>query len=251
MSIHCGLRRNPAEPVVDVPAPQIICPLGPPFEPNAIDHGHHGQPHLTLPCNPVDEPPRPPIFGRIAIDPHNMLIARGPIAVQRLGGRQLQGDANDPNTLGHLRRNSFQSTSEVPDPAALSLFPRDRAMSVIPSDADIRTSFMRRSAMGRQTSEPRRRTIGAMSMRTLIVGAFAASVVMLTGPLALAEEPATHHHTAYNHHDNRHPHSRFRHHHHGPSPELRTHHNPPMHPMHPSSRFRHHHHGPPPSNVGR
>jgi hypothetical protein len=88
-------------------------------------------------------------------------------------------------------------------------------------------------------------------MRTLIVGAFAASLVVLTGPLTLAEEPATPHHTSYNHHDNSHPYSRFRHHHHGPPPELRTHHNPPMHPMHPSSRFRHHHHGPPPSNVGR
>jgi hypothetical protein len=79
-------------------------------------------------------------------------------------------------------------------------------------------------------------------MRTLIAGAFAASVVVLTGPLALAEEPGTPHNTTY---------SRFRHHHHGPPPELRKHHNPPMHPMHPSSRFRHHHHGPPPSNVGR
>jgi hypothetical protein len=91
-------------------------------------------------------------------------------------------------------------------------------------------------------------------MRTLIVGAFAASLFVLTGPLTLADEPATPHHTSYNHHDNRHPYSRFRHHHHGPPPELRTHHNPPMHPMHPmhpSSRFRHHHHGPPPSNVGR
>jgi hypothetical protein len=87
-------------------------------------------------------------------------------------------------------------------------------------------------------------------MRTLIVGAFAASLVVLTGPLTLAEEPATPHHTSYNHHDS-HPYSRFRRHHHGPPPELRTHHNPPMHPMHPSSRFRHHHQGPPPSNVGR
>jgi hypothetical protein len=42
-------------------------------------------------------------------------------------------------------------------------------------------------------------------MRTLIAGAFAASVVVLTGPLALAEEPGTPHHTTYNHHDNRHP----------------------------------------------
>jgi hypothetical protein len=59
-----------------------------------------------------------------------------------------------------------------------------------------------------------------MSMRSLIVGAFAASVVALTGPLALAEEPTTPHHTAYNHHDARHPYSRFRHHHRGPSHEF-------------------------------
>jgi hypothetical protein len=72
-------------------------------------------------------------------------------------------------------------------------------------------------------------------MQTLIVGAFAASVVVLTGPLALAQEPT------YNH-DNR-PYSRLGHHHHGPPPDLRTHHNPTTHHY---SRFRHHHHGPKP-----
>jgi hypothetical protein len=76
-------------------------------------------------------------------------------------------------------------------------------------------------------------------MRTLIVGAFAASVVVLTGPLALAQEPATPHQREY---------SRFRHHHHGPPAKMGTHHNATTHPY---SRFRHHHHGPPPSNVGR
>ena len=66
-----------------------------------------------------------------------------------------------------------------------------------------------------------------------------------TGPLALAEE-ATPHHTVHNHHDNRHPYSRFRHHHRGPSPEFGTHHGA----THPYSRFRHHHRGPSP-DVGR
>jgi hypothetical protein len=65
-------------------------------------------------------------------------------------------------------------------------------------------------------------------MRSLIVGAFAASVVMLAGPLALAEEPGTLHH---NHHDNRHPYSRFRHHHRGPSHEFGTHHGAPYYQL--------------------
>jgi len=64
-----------------------------------------------------------------------------------------------------------------------------------------------------------------MSMRSLIVGAFAASMILSTGPLALAEEPATLHYTAHNHHDEtRHPYSRFRHHHRGPSHEFGMHH---------------------------
>jgi hypothetical protein len=70
-----------------------------------------------------------------------------------------------------------------------------------------------------------RRTGGAMSMRSLIVGAFAASVIAFTAPLALAEEPATPHYTAHHHHDEtRHPYSRFRHHHRGPSHEFGMHH---------------------------
>ena len=36
-----------------------------------------------------------------------------------------------------------------------------------------------------------------MSMRSIIVGAFATSAILLTGPLALAEEPATSHYTAH------------------------------------------------------
>jgi hypothetical protein len=79
-------------------------------------------------------------------------------------------------------------------------------------------------------------------MRTLIAGAFAASLIVLTGPVSLAQEPA------YDRHDNRHPHSRLGHHHHGPPPEMRTKYNPTEHPH---SRFRHHHHGPKPSNVNR
>ena len=34
-------------------------------------------------------------------------------------------------------------------------------------------------------------------MRSIIVGAFATSAILLTGPLALAEEPATSHYTAH------------------------------------------------------
>jgi len=70
-----------------------------------------------------------------------------------------------------------------------------------------------------------------MSMRSLIVGAFTASVVVLTGPLALAEEPATLHHSEHNQHDNRHPYSRFRHHHRGPSHEFGTHHGAPYYQL--------------------
>ena len=61
-------------------------------------------------------------------------------------------------------------------------------------------------------------------MRSLIVGTFAVSIVVLTGSYARAEEPATPHHTARNHDDTRHPYSRFRHHHRGPSHEFGTHH---------------------------
>jgi hypothetical protein len=62
-----------------------------------------------------------------------------------------------------------------------------------------------------------------MSMRSLIVAAFAASMLALTGPLALAEEPSMPHKAAYHpehqaHHPHyaRHPHGRLRHHHRGP-----------------------------------
>lgn len=83
-------------------------------------------------------------------------------------------------------------------------------------------------------------------MQTLIVGVFAAFVVLLPGPLALAEEPATPH-AVHNHHDdNRHPYNRFRHHHRGPSPEFGRHRDNRDR----YNRFRHHHRGPSP-NVGR
>jgi hypothetical protein len=36
-----------------------------------------------------------------------------------------------------------------------------------------------------------------MSMRSIIVGAFATSAILFTGRLALAEEPATSHYTAH------------------------------------------------------
>jgi hypothetical protein len=89
-------------------------------------------------------------------------------------------------------------------------------------------SFMHHSTMRKQTSGPRiriRRTGGATSMRSLLVGAFATSVILFTGPLALAQEPATPHYTAHHHHDEtRHPYSRFRHHHRGPSHEFGMHH---------------------------
>jgi hypothetical protein len=119
-------------------------------------------------------------------------------------------------------------------------------------------SFMRCSAMRRQTSDLR--GDGSLSMRALIIGAFAASLVVLTGSLALAQEPEPawpelgqvrprHHNPPPTHHNpTTHHYSRFRHHHHGPPPELRTHHNPTTHHC---SRFRHHHHhGSPRCNVG-
>jgi hypothetical protein len=102
-----------------------------------------------------------------------------------------------------------------------------RAIELLPTTG-FGFAFMHHSEMRRQTSGPRRRirrTGGAMSMRSLIVGAFAASVIAFTAPLALAEEPATPHYTAHHHHDEtRHPYSRFRHHHRGPPHEFGMHH---------------------------
>lgn len=60
-----------------------------------------------------------------------------------------------------------------------------------------------------------------MSLRSQIVGALlVCSMVAVTGPVALAEEPAPPHHAMHHHHHNRHPGSRFRHHHRGPAHEF-------------------------------